>query len=123
ADVAHQLAQQIRTVLAPDAGEDNAALPAFDWQPAPLPAPPPRALGALGRAWQRQRLQSMYGPVLEQACRSYAAALHAWLDAHVTARQRQLRAGQSAGAADPTQLAQDIARLAAALGGSSPTTS
>ncbi len=123
ADVAHQLAQQTRAVLAPDASEDNAALPAFDWQATPLPAPPPHALGALGRAWQRQRLQSMFGPALEQACRAYAAALHAWLEAHVAARQRQLRAGQSAGAADPAQLAQDIARLAAALGSSSPTTS
>ncbi len=116
ADVAHRLAQQTRAALATEADDDSAALPVFDWQPAPLPAPPPRALGALGSAWQQRRLRSLLGPALEQTCRAYAAALHAWLDAHVVARQRQLRAGQSAGAADPAQLAEDIARLAAALG-------
>ncbi|MCK9367034.1 MAG: dynamin family protein [Metallibacterium scheffleri] len=123
ADIAHQLAQQTRAALAPDASDDSAALPTFDWQPTPLPAPPARALGALGRAWQQQRLRSMFSPALEQTCRAYAAALHAWLDAHVAAHQRLLRAGQSAGAADPAQLAQDIARLAATLGSGPATAS
>jgi hypothetical protein len=123
ADIAHQLAQQTRAALTAEAGDDHAALPTFDRQPTLLPAPPTRILGAPGRAWQRQRLRRLCGPALEQACRSYAAALHAWLDAQVSARQRQLRAGQSAGAADPAQLTQDIARLAAALGSSSPTPS
>ena len=118
ADIVHQLARQTRATLTTEAGDDHAALPTFDWQPAPLPTSPPRALGALGRAWQRQRLQRSCGPALQQSCRAYAAALHAWLDAHVAARQRQSRAGQSAGAADPVQLAEDIARLAAALGNS-----
>ena len=114
ADLAHQLAEQTRAAVLAAASTETTALPVFAWQVGALPAAPARP--ALRRLWQQHRLPAGQESSLRSACQSYAAALHAWLDAATLAAQRTLRAGQSAGASDPAQLRLDIARLAQALG-------
>lgn len=114
ADLAHQLAEQTRAAVPAAASTETAALPVFAWRVGALPSTP--ALATLRRLWQQHRLSASQENSLRSACRSYAATLHAWLDAATLAAQRTLRAGQSAGASDPAQLQLDIARLAQALG-------
>ena len=119
-DLAHRLAQQTRAAVSASAAAEAGALPAFAWPCGFLPQAPALLPRPLRRTWRLHRLRQERRADLQAACRAYAAALHTWLDTAGQAAQRQLRAGQSAGAGDAQQLQRDIVRLARALGQADP---